>query len=220
MHKVMLVIEDYSESMKIQTALKKIGFDILSFANDQRISDNLLTFNPHVLVVSGKVNFQSIQVGIKLKENKSFLGKVILVVDPSAKPTLSDLAQCRVDQILKSPISLIKLIQTIGPWCNMSAQALNEKLERLSSEGLVDSKELSIIRSNDSILSNSTDSERLKKYQSFVQDIVIDTQSTSHSRAELKNKQNELKKGWDFDFLEGIDKLKQQFAKALFNKNK
>jgi hypothetical protein len=63
------------------------------------------------------------------------------------------------------------------------------------------------------------DKKRVEKYQKLVKDIVIDTKQSSHSRQDLKQKQKELKKGWNFDQLEEQDELKRKFAEALFKKS-
>jgi hypothetical protein len=59
---------------------------------------------------------------------------------------------------------------------------------------------------------------RLSKYQSFLEQDKIDPHQTSFQKSEIKQRQQELKKDWNFEELEKIDDLKRKFAEALFKK--
>lgn len=221
MSKILLLVEDYSESTKLQTALKKVGFDIWPLSNTQRLADHILTFNPQVIVVSGQHGFQSVQVGIKLKENPRLQCKVILAIDRKNKPSLDDLSRCRVDQMMEAPLEIDSLLPVLAKLLQLDAISLMDKLEksRMEKAGGIESIKVTGGKSQslETVIISQNEPGRMKKYDELVAGMKIDTAQTSHGKNEIKKRQNELKKGWDFDFLEEIDKLKQQFAKALFS---
>jgi len=62
--------------------------------------------------------------------------------------------------------------------------------------------------------------EKREKYQRIAEATEIDIKQTSFQRGDIKTRQQDLKKDWNFDKLEEQDQLKREFAKALFQKPK
>jgi hypothetical protein len=115
MNKILLVYEDYSDLMTVETALKKVGFDVIGLTSEYTIADKILEFNPELVVGSGKGGkVTSLGVGKRLKEMGRWQGKVVLLFPASFKPSPQDLIKLRVDMILESPVAPNRLIQVLA----------------------------------------------------------------------------------------------------------
>jgi FixJ family two-component response regulator len=236
MKKMMLIFEDIQESDRIKADLQKIGFDVQASKSLVRLSDQLLNFNPDIVIGCGTHKFSSISVGQKLKEAQVHLqGKVILVLQKGERPAATELVKTRVDVFMEAPVKTIQLIETVARLLEFDPAPLLEKFNksqiqehappptpRLSKDNFEADKSMFTVRGNGLVDSQKValeDKKRVDAYQKFVQDMHIDTHQTSHSRATVRARQEELKKGWDRSLLEELDKLRRQFAQALFKKN-
>lgn len=233
MKKVLLIYEDYAESAKTQTYLKKVGFDVLAQNHDQRIADQILTFNPDIVVVCGKQKFHSLTVGTKLKEISGLRAKVILVLPNGERPNPMELTKARVDVLIEAPVSAERLIQVLAKLTNLDPAGYLEKFKKAKlTDPTLDEAPPRAAQGQDaadSVMVRGAapkkekiqihDPSRAEKYRQFAEQLPIDKSQTSHTRQAIKNRQAELKKGWDFDLLEEIDQLKRQFTRALFKKN-
>jgi len=234
MIKVLLIYEDYAEGSRTQAYLKKVGFDVHIQNHDQRLFDLVISFHPDVIVVNARQKFSSLDVGIKLKNINSLKSKTILVLPQGARPDPTELVKARVDVLIESPVKAERLIQVLAKLTNIEAAPFLEKLKKaiLSDPSLNEVSGGSKPHAASEVERPTqihgelhqidevsiTDRARMEKYQKFIQDVRIDKAQTSHSRQEIKLRQAELKKSWDFDLLDEIDKLKRQFVKALFKK--
>lgn len=217
MVKVLLVYEDFNEQTMTQTYLKKIGFDIVSISNELLIHDQILSFNPDIIVANGRNGkVSAFSVGTKLKDNGRFQGKVVLVVPKGVRPAPQDMIKMKIDGLLESPVEPEKLIQVL---CRLSGMAFELVLEKLHKARLSDPELSKLIMVTGGARPALDDKARMSKYQDMIKDVHIDVQQTSHSRKEMKDKLKDLKKDWDYEQLEEQDKLKRQFAEALFKKN-
>lgn len=218
MKKVLLIFEDYAESAKTQTYLKRVGFDVLLQNHDQRIADQVVTFNPDVIIVCGMQKFSSLDVGIKLKAMSNLRAKTILILPQGKRPNPMELTKARVDILVEAPVAPEKLIQLIAKITNIDPNNILEKYKKakISEENT----EHTMVGSSKVIQEkiHLNDPARTEKYSQFIQEIQFDLSQTSHSKQAIRLRQNELKKGWDFKMLEEIDKLKRQFVQALFKK--
>lgn len=232
----MLIVEDYSESTKYQTLLKKVGLDIFPLSNPNRLSNQILTFNPDIIVAWGSQKFSSMQVGQKLKEQNHLRAKVILILPSGERPPVQELAKTKMDLLMEEPLQVDGFLHVLEKLLALEPQSLSEKYkktfahENQSEVGPSTSKNSleNIDAALESVLIRGggihsqhiklEDKERVARYQKFVEGLKIDKEKTSHTRQAIKARQAELKKGWDFEFLEELDKLKRAFAAALFDK--
>ena len=54
MNKILLVYEDYADLMSVEGTLKKVGFDVIGLSSEYAIAEQVLAFNPDLVVGSGR----------------------------------------------------------------------------------------------------------------------------------------------------------------------
>lgn len=235
MIKVLLAFEDFNELTLTESYLKRVGFDVVGISNEILLQDHLLAFNPDIVVANGKNSrVSSFSIGQKMKENHRYQGKVVIVVPKDVRPEPQEIIKMKMDGIIEAPLMADKLIQVLCRLANQDPQGYLDKLQkskfnapeverRFMVSGLLPGEvppEGTMVNSSPAFPSQVPlqDSERIKKYERFTQGIQFDIKQSTHSRADLREKQKELKKDWNFDELEDQDELKRQFAEALFKK--
>lgn len=230
MIRILLVYEDFNELTLTESYLKKVGFDVVGISNEVLINDQIVSFRPEIIVAFGKnMRVSSFSVGQKLKDNPRFNGKVVIIVPKEIRPAPHEMLKMKMDAILESPVKPEKLISVLSKLAGISPQTLAEKFKKskisdpeiekmiMVSGTLSDSKEPLIPAKKNAILID--DPSRAERYNKIAQSEKIDVKATSHGRTDVKEHQESLKKDWDFEELEEIDKLKREFADALFRKN-
>lgn len=129
MNRILLVYEDYSDLMTVESALKKVGFDVIGLTSEYAIAEKILEFNPELVVGSGRGGkVSSLGVGKRLKEMARWQGKVVLLFPANIKPSPQDLIKLRVDMLLESPVSPNRLIQVFAKLLGHDEAALLERL--------------------------------------------------------------------------------------------
>ena len=223
MKKILLVFEDYSELTATEVYLKKVGFDVVGVSNELLISEQIIAFNPDIIVGHGRSHrVNSLSIGQRLKESSRYQGKSVIIFPQGYKPNNSDLSRMKIDAVLESPINAIKLIQTLAKLCQVPVDPLIEKFKRATALDATFKEKMATVspkvvsRENSASTASPVKSE---KYSKFVKNLNIDVNSTTFARQDVKNRQENLKKDWSFKDLEEIDTLKKEFADALFKKN-
>jgi hypothetical protein len=225
--RILLIFDDFNELSKTETYLKKTSFDVLSLKNERSLAEQLLGFRPDAIVVYGNSNrVSSFSVGKKLKDNHKYQGRVILILPPGIKLSPEELLKVRMNAVIEAPVPPEKMLKLLAKQLNLNESAILEKLRRLQAQ---DSSYLKFAEGEgagdtDSTMVTGDVSEKKpkkpSKYDKFVEGVKINKASSTLSRTETKKRQTELAKEWDFDKIKEIDKLKQEFAKALFKKSK
>ncbi|WP_374073877.1 hypothetical protein [Bdellovibrio bacteriovorus] len=131
MNKILLVYEDYADLMAVEGTLKKVGFDVIGLSSEYAIAEQMLAFNPDLVVGSGrggKVN--SLGVGKRLKEMTRWQGKSVLIFPANFKPNPQELIRIRVDMILEAPVPPLRLVQVIGKILGHDEAILLERLNK------------------------------------------------------------------------------------------
>lgn len=131
MNKILLVYEDYADLMEVEATLKKVGFDVIGLSSEYAIAEQMLAFNPDLVVGAGrggKVN--SLGVGKRLKEMTRWQGKSVLIFPANFKPNPQDLIRIRVDMILEAPVPPLRLVQVIGKILGHDEAVLLERLNK------------------------------------------------------------------------------------------
>lgn len=135
MSKVLLCYEDFSELMTTQTVLKKVGFDVMPISSEFGLTQQVLQFNPDIVVGYGKgPKVSTIGVGRRLKEMPRWTGSVVLVFAPGMKPAPSDLARIRMDMALEAPLEVTRLIQVLANFTNQDPHALIERMMKSAAQ--------------------------------------------------------------------------------------
>lgn len=117
--------------MSVEATLKKVGFDVIGLSSEYAMAEQILAFNPDLVVGSGrggKVN--SLGVGKRLKEMTRWQGKAILIFPANFKPNPQELIRLRVDMILEAPVPPVRLVQVIGKILGHDEAALLERLNK------------------------------------------------------------------------------------------
>lgn len=131
MKKVLLVIEDFAEMSKMQTYLKKIGFDVIAQQAEMRLTEQIVSFFPDVVIAYGEnKKVSSLSIGQKIKDYGKYPGKVVLILPHGFRPSPTDLAKVKMDALLEAPIHPIRLIQVICKFANMDPNPLIEKYNK------------------------------------------------------------------------------------------
>lgn len=235
MKKILLVFEDYSELTSTEVYLKKIGFDVIGISNEMIISEQLLTFNPDILVAFGKgQRVNTLNIGIKMKDQRKFHGKVVLIMPPGFRPSPQDIIKLRMDAALEAPIDPMRLIQTLAKLGKLDTVTLTEKLRKATLTDPLLRQKLNLSKISEigsdstwvkdgetesgSLTDSKSDTQIASKYDKFIKGEKIDVATTSFNKSKVKEAQNELKKSWNFEELHELDQLKREFAEALFKK--
>ncbi|MGZ3781519.1 MAG: hypothetical protein ACXVCY_12780 [Pseudobdellovibrionaceae bacterium] len=133
MNKILLVYEDYADLMTVEAALKKVGFDVIGLTNEYSIAEQIVGFNPDLVVGSGRSGrVSSLGVGKRLKEMVRWQGKSVLIFPTNFKPNPQELIRIRVDMILESPVLPSRLVQVIGKMLGHDEGVLITRLNKTS----------------------------------------------------------------------------------------
>lgn len=146
MNKILLVYEDYADLMAVEGSLKKVGFDVIGLSSEYAVAEQILAFNPDLVVGSGKGGkVSSMGVGKRLKEMTRWQGKSVLIFPTSYKPNPQELIKIRVDMVLEAPVAPLRLVQVVGRILGHDEAVL---LERLNKAMHVESSQKSISMSS------------------------------------------------------------------------
>lgn len=111
MSKVLLVIEDFSELKDLETVLRKLGFDVVGIASEFSMAQQILSFNPDIVVGSGQGSkVSAMGVGRRLREMPRWVGHTILGFPKGFSPPAEDLVRIRMDNLCESPLSAEKVL--------------------------------------------------------------------------------------------------------------
>jgi len=129
MSKILLVYDDFAELTAIDFSLKKVGFDVIALTNEFTIKDQIVGFNPDILICSGNSNrVSTLSVGKKVKEMGRWQGKSVLIFPAEYEIPADDLLKIRMDMMLESPVPLTRLIQIIAKLTGQDDQVVIDKL--------------------------------------------------------------------------------------------
>lgn len=225
--------DDYVENSRIETLLKKVGFDVMAMGTEQGLPDKILSFRPDIVVATGSsAKVTSLSVGMKLKELRGFTASVILGFPKNTKLNPMDLLKIRMDRLIESPLNGETLVRNMCELLALSSDAFLEKLRKAQwSEAPIDSQVVrgasqsqseaavsvrEIASAPDRIKSRLTPDERKARQEKALASLDIDPRETMLNRASVRDKWADVKKDWDLKKIEDQNELKKEFAGALF----
>lgn len=230
---MLLAYEDFNELTLTESYLKKVGFDIVGISNEFLIQDQILAFHPDIIVAHGKnVKVSSFSVGQKLKDNQKYTGKVVIVVPHGIRPAPEEIIRMKMDAVIEAPVNPEKLIQILARLGRVESAPLLEKFHRARMNDPELEKIMMISKASEEAampINEATsakifipiqDTARAQKYSNVIKSTKIDPATTTFERKDVRNKQKDLKKDWDFDQIEELDQLRRDFAEAMFKKGK
>lgn len=131
MNKILLVYEDYAGLMSVESTLKRVGFDVIGVSSEYSLQDQMLSFNPDVVIGAGRGGkVSSLGVGKRLKEMVRWQGKSLLIFQANFKPTPQDLIKIRVDMILEAPVAPMRIVQVLAKLLGHDESVLLERLNK------------------------------------------------------------------------------------------
>ncbi len=129
MSKILLVYDDFAELTALDSSLKKVGFDVVGLTNEFTIKDQIVSFNPEILICFGNSSrVSSLSVGKKLKEMTRWQGKTILIFPAEYDIPPDEIVKIRMDMMLESPVPLTRIIQIIAKLSGYDEQSIIDKL--------------------------------------------------------------------------------------------
>jgi hypothetical protein len=141
--KILLVYEEYSDMSGAQSLLQKVGFDVLAISTEYTLSENVLSFNPDIVVASGRGGkVSTVSAGRRLREMTRWQGKVILILPSGYKPNPQDFAKIRADMLLESPIPPLRLMQVVGKMLGIEEHILQERLSKHGNDAAKDTDDM------------------------------------------------------------------------------
>ncbi|MFN8847842.1 MAG: hypothetical protein ACK5W9_13410 [Bdellovibrionales bacterium] len=145
MLRILLAYDNFQELTSVELMLKKIGFDVLGITSEFSIAEQLLSFNPQIVIAFGKsTKLSTTGVGKRLRESLRWDGQSILIFYPNTKPQAADILRMRMDVGLESPVEPTRLVQVIAQLAGLDSHQLLDKLiKNLSQDTLEKSAEKS-----------------------------------------------------------------------------
>lgn len=129
MSKILLVYDDFAELTALDSSLKKVGFDVVGLTNEFTIKDQIISFNPEILICFGNSSrVSSLSVGKKLKEMTRWQGKTILIFPAEYDIPPDEIVKIRMDMMLEAPVPLTRIIQIISKLSGLDEQSVIDKL--------------------------------------------------------------------------------------------
>ncbi len=181
MSKILLVYDDFAELNATELSLKKCGFDVIGLTNEYTVKDQIVAFNPEILVGFGNTQrVNSLSVGKKLKDMNRWTGKSVLIFPKGYALAAEELIRMRMDMLLESPISVIRLIQIICKLLKMDEKQVIEKLAKSFAKDR-----------NDDLAFASYDSDTLK----MIQNIQGELESFGADKSTLPTMSDDLAEG-------------------------
>lgn len=207
MSKVLLLFEDINELGMVESLLKKLGFDTMSSSNEYSLKEQVLGFNPQLVMIHGRNRrLHTVAVSQKLKLDTQFKGKVVVIVEKGERFASADLATMRVDGILEAPLEPKNLVVAVAKILGIDDKPLWEKYEKFFQS-----------KANARVVSFN-DPARAKKYDMIAKQAAFDVNQTVFEKSNLKKAQEEMTKDWDKNQLAEQDRLKREFVQAMFQK--
>ncbi len=134
MDKVLLIFDEYSQMIQLETMIRKLGFDAIGITNEMSMSDQIVTFNPDIILVHGKgQKVSSVRVAQKLREMLRWQGKVLLILQQGQKINPEDLATMRMDLVLEAPYEMEKIVQILARFGGLDEESLVQKFQNQKS---------------------------------------------------------------------------------------
>jgi hypothetical protein len=225
--------DDYVENSRIETLLKKVGFDVMVLGTEVGLADKIISFNPDIVVAAGSSSkVASLSVGMKLKDLRSFNASVILGFPKNSKINPMDLLKIRMDRLVEAPFADEGLVRNMCEILALNSEAFLQKLRKAQwSEATPENQVVSGALPSrpgtsvpdpeagtlpNRVKSRMTAEERKARQQKALASLDIDPHETMLSRASVRDKWADLKKDWDFKKIEDQNELKKDFAGALF----
>ncbi|MES2856209.1 MAG: hypothetical protein V4692_10120, partial [Bdellovibrionota bacterium] len=114
MRKLLLVIDEFSELMALETMFRRLGFDVLSLGKEVLVNDALLRFPPDLVILSCKSgNVDGLKLSVRMKKLVP-PPRVAILHNQGNVPTLQAHHRRAIDAMIESPLRERQVISVIG----------------------------------------------------------------------------------------------------------
>jgi hypothetical protein len=135
MSKILLVFDNYTEMIQIETQLRRVGFDAVGIGSELSLSNQVVELNPSIIIAYGQGSrVNTLSVAKKIKDMVRWQGKVILVFPETLKPQPDDFLKMRMDMAIEAPPKIERIVQVIAKLQNLDEIQLLEKLKNFSEQ--------------------------------------------------------------------------------------
>lgn len=142
MVRVLLVIEDYSELLYLQTLLKKLGLDVDGVQSARAVEESILAFNPEMIIATARGSrVNGIQLAESLSRGSRGYPKVALLASAKMLEKLRQMPLINVDALLEVPTVPGQVIACVASLGDLDQDALSDKYNRLKASLAVQSSE-------------------------------------------------------------------------------
>jgi hypothetical protein len=145
MRKVMLVIDDFSEMVGLESFLRRLGFDVLSLAKESLVNDALLSFQPEVVIASFRGrNVDGPRLAQKLKKAMIPPPRIALAY-AGVMPTVPDDIKKSIEAMVEIPVEATSAINMLAKLSGLPLQPLLDKYAKVSGAVLTRDEQVVII---------------------------------------------------------------------------
>jgi|GEM_PF-7061086 len=183
MSKVLLIFDNYSELHSVETILKRVGFTVLGISTEYGIKEQILSFNPEVIVGYGSGSkFSSASISKKLKDLPRWHGKAVFIFPTTGDLQPEDLLSMRMDLMLRTPVPPARLLSVLARLFNRDDGPLLEKYKSLKSSERGPGNGIDSTRSGVQSFNNSSYSQKFSSGSSGYTKVI------DNERIEIKGK--------------------------------
>lgn len=233
--KVLLVVEDYQHQIDMESLIRKNGWDVKSVKRDVLVKEQILSFNPDIIIASGRGRAIN---GIQLaRRTQRFNGRPKFVLYISRiEASVTSLTGVPVDVVLENPFSPVKLLKMLCHLSGISDAEVLEKYEKNKKlkgnpvekgeghthiRGEVESEEIRHItaKQKDSLLRKRNwiaDEQRRQKYADVVK--LVKEEELQQWDANFARKTAAKMKKESASEIEKAHLAKKKFVRLLFKK--
>lgn len=151
MRKILLVIDEFTELVGLETLFRRLGFDVLSVGRESAVQEAILGFPPDLVIATGNGRFVE---GLTLSSRVKFgphRPKIVVLVpategaEASAK-LKSLVASSPVDAAIETPFEPRVALKVVCKIMQLPPEPVLEKYSKIVSAKLFEPDELKIIK--------------------------------------------------------------------------
>ncbi len=135
MHKVLLVIDEFTELEAMESLMKRLGFDVMAIGKELLVPDALLRFQPDLVMATFKgrsVDGPRLAAKFKAVKAGTPAPRVVLIWSSSMpSPQLTPEVEGAIDALVEAPLHPVGVIRVLARLLNVAEEPLIKKFERI-----------------------------------------------------------------------------------------
>lgn len=149
MQRLLLVIDEFTESVAIESLFRRLGFDVLSVSRESAAQEAILGFPADLIFATAKGRtVEGLTLNHRLKFGTTKPKVIVLIAKADSEKIKKECIEKNhpVDAVLETPFSPRAAIQMVASMLKLPSQQLLDKYKKISSAKLFDNEELQIIK--------------------------------------------------------------------------